>query len=46
MLNIKIVQILTLNIKKIGQITLNTKPHPDPLLTSLIQHGEDSFEIW
>ena len=29
-LNIKILQILTLNIKKKGQITLNTKPHPDP----------------
>ena len=41
-LNIKIFQILTLNIKKVGQTTLNTmdvntKPHPDPLISHSAQ---------
>ena len=30
-LNIKILQVLTFHILKNGQITLNTKLHPDPL---------------
>ena len=29
---------LTVNTKKYGQITLNTKPHSDPRVT--VQHGQ------